>query len=631
MPIETPSEASAPGADAAALYNGHIYAAYDVDVSWLDAEAYCESVGGHLVTITSQGEQSFVESLLNERPFRGYWLGGYCQDGNWDWVTGENFTYTNWDYGQPSDSQNDMYIQMFVTDPYCTKFKWDDTWNEGDIGGGNRQQGFVCEWDSDTLTTMYGTINEAYQSVPYAAIVQLHSPDGQLIDTAGASYKLLSDGGLLENGIVTTENGVDVLSPAGIFNCVPQQYGHYMLKTNVAGSFDSSPATIYLILKINETVPEGDIPNLVSSDDPNLKITTPIGDGANSVYTLTYGADEPARDEILVIEASDGTDENLFTDFRDLYIDGQKMVRSYDPADKDGKDYYAEKGSLKLTLFQKTVEGLTNNGKHTITADFEGTALTKTQGSANRTVSQVLTVTRESVTPTVTPVPVIVPRSGGAATRPAATPTATRIPTPTPTRIPTPSATPTPTAAPFDRFTDLEGHWAYNYIKRVFGEGLMTGESETVFNPNGAVTYASLLSTLLRLTGNPAADPAAYPAIPAGQWYSNAFAWALENNIISTDDVDRFVAGDNLSRVDIMRVFYRYGNYRGADMTTRADLSAFTDISDIPPNDMDVVSWCVGKKFIVGRGNGKLDPSAGTTRAEMAVLLTKIEDLFLGN
>jgi len=134
------------------------------------------------------------------------------------------------------------------------------------------------------------------------------------------------------------------------------------------------------------------------------------------------------------------------------------------------------------------------------------------------------------------------------------------------------------------------------------------------------------------MSGTPAVNnPAAYPGIPTGQWYSNALVWALENNIVSADSTGQLTSGAKLSRADIMRVFYFYGNYRGADMTTRADLSHYTDIANIPSEDMDIVSWCVGKNLIVGRGNSKLDPTAGTTRAEMAVLVTKFEDLFLGN
>lgn len=36
-----------------AQYNGHTYKRFDESMSWKDAKAYCESIGGYLATITS--------------------------------------------------------------------------------------------------------------------------------------------------------------------------------------------------------------------------------------------------------------------------------------------------------------------------------------------------------------------------------------------------------------------------------------------------------------------------------------------------------------------------------------------------------------------------------------------------
>lgn len=83
---------------------------------WFEAKADAESkifngVQGHLVVITSQAENDFVRSLL---PSAGAptWLGGFQPSGslepggNFQWVTGEPFIYTNWNVagGEPNNS-----------------------------------------------------------------------------------------------------------------------------------------------------------------------------------------------------------------------------------------------------------------------------------------------------------------------------------------------------------------------------------------------------------------------------------------------------------------------------------------------------------------------------------------------
>lgn len=61
-------------------YRGHYYKAYKDDVSWEKAKQRCEAKGGHLVTMTSAGEATFVESLVENDEF--YWIGARRVNGN---------------------------------------------------------------------------------------------------------------------------------------------------------------------------------------------------------------------------------------------------------------------------------------------------------------------------------------------------------------------------------------------------------------------------------------------------------------------------------------------------------------------------------------------------------------------
>src|SRR3954465_10654606 len=97
---------------------GHQYEAVLVSqgLSWFDAEQAVEArgCGWYLATLTSKAEDQFVFGLFkNNKSFfvlgNGPWLGGYQKDskkerdGDWVWVTGEQFTYTNWAPGEPSN------------------------------------------------------------------------------------------------------------------------------------------------------------------------------------------------------------------------------------------------------------------------------------------------------------------------------------------------------------------------------------------------------------------------------------------------------------------------------------------------------------------------------------------------
>ena len=151
--------------------NGHEYAVVGADrITW-DAARQATSglVGGwHLATITSAAEQVFVSSL----PLSGveYWLGGVqdplstlAADENWKWVTGEAFTYTNWNrtsFLEPNDyygSGSEQYLGISgAAGPLGAPHLWNDEGFIPHVAGYviERTSAPVPEPGSDFLTVL---------------------------------------------------------------------------------------------------------------------------------------------------------------------------------------------------------------------------------------------------------------------------------------------------------------------------------------------------------------------------------------------------------------------------------------------------------------------------------------------
>lgn len=153
-----------PGIPSTAIeFNGHYYQVYDTPMTWDEAKAYCESLDGHLVTITSGAEQEFVESLIANGKKKSYWLGGtdIANEGTWEWITGEKFDYTNWREFMPDNWQNEDYLMMYKEmDPSYTGEtfgRWNDLKSDGTCPGNSYFSkdifGFICEWDTDVKPT----------------------------------------------------------------------------------------------------------------------------------------------------------------------------------------------------------------------------------------------------------------------------------------------------------------------------------------------------------------------------------------------------------------------------------------------------------------------------------------------
>ena len=77
----------------ASEYQGRRYLYIPKFMRWQEARVFCESLGGHLVTITSREENNFVTSLFPGGSW--FWLGLYTTDQGHQWVTGETYTFGN--------------------------------------------------------------------------------------------------------------------------------------------------------------------------------------------------------------------------------------------------------------------------------------------------------------------------------------------------------------------------------------------------------------------------------------------------------------------------------------------------------------------------------------------------------
>jgi hypothetical protein len=119
--------------------NGHFYQRIDTEMTWSEAKNYCEGLLGYLATITSQDENDFI---VNNIPLTSYhiWLGGTdeAQEGAWEWITGEAWSYTNWDQYEPNDYLGEDYLEIRST----------GKWNDHGLPSQDNEHIFICEWDS---------------------------------------------------------------------------------------------------------------------------------------------------------------------------------------------------------------------------------------------------------------------------------------------------------------------------------------------------------------------------------------------------------------------------------------------------------------------------------------------------
>ena len=115
--LEIPEISSDAAASAVAFteYDGNRYYLFDQAMTWEEAKEFCESAGGHLVSITTRTEQDVVMHLAEQGTQSNYWIGAYDQESesHWTWTTGEAFSYSYWESGEPNNTDGvEHYVHL---------------------------------------------------------------------------------------------------------------------------------------------------------------------------------------------------------------------------------------------------------------------------------------------------------------------------------------------------------------------------------------------------------------------------------------------------------------------------------------------------------------------------------------
>jgi hypothetical protein len=136
---------NAPTATASGSLHGNTYYFVNREVTWFEAKKLCENMGGHLATIGSAEENAYVFGIAQNTQA---WLGATdrANEGEWCWITGEPFNYTNWAGNQPDNcggeqEEGESYLH----------FSWESggRWNDN---AGCALLPFVCEIDGEPVS-----------------------------------------------------------------------------------------------------------------------------------------------------------------------------------------------------------------------------------------------------------------------------------------------------------------------------------------------------------------------------------------------------------------------------------------------------------------------------------------------
>ncbi len=171
------------------------------------------------------------------------------------------------------------------------------------------------------------------------------------------------------------------------------------------------------------------------------------------------------------------------------------------------------------------------------------------------------------------------------------------------------------------KLTDIEGHWAKEYIEYGVEKGYINGYTDNTFKPNKTVTraeFSKMINSALGISGQTASE---FNDVEDEDWFSNDVKRALYAGYIKGYDEDNtFRPNIPISRQEAAVVFSRIV----LPVTQKASLDSFKDKADIADWAQDAIATIAFKGYMNGDQNGNVLPKGQLTRAEAAKLISEL-------
>lgn len=177
-------------------------------------------------------------------------------------------------------------------------------------------------------------------------------------------------------------------------------------------------------------------------------------------------------------------------------------------------------------------------------------------------------------------------------------------------------------------FTDVkEDDEFYTAICNVFYKDIMQGISETEFGPGDFLTRAMLVTILYRYEGEPAfMNDLVFTDVEKDSYYEKAVVWANGKGIVSGVSETEFDPDSNITREQLAAILYRYAVYKEIpieEASADTNTLSYDDIMEISEYARPAVHCCLATSVLCPRGT-RIAATEPATRAEAANAITNI-------
>ena len=176
-------------------------------------------------------------------------------------------------------------------------------------------------------------------------------------------------------------------------------------------------------------------------------------------------------------------------------------------------------------------------------------------------------------------------------------------------------------------FTDLNGHWAKNYVLPLAKDGIISGKAPGIFDPEANITRAEFITLVAKLTNLHPDEAAPYADVAENAWFAKTVSaakayGAIDGNLVADGN---FKPDQPITRAEMTSVIVRLAEeIRGALLNQK---DGFTDAATFADWTKDYIAKAAGEGIVTGNPDGSFNAVGNATRAEAAVIIKRFRDL----
>ena len=174
--------------------------------------------------------------------------------------------------------------------------------------------------------------------------------------------------------------------------------------------------------------------------------------------------------------------------------------------------------------------------------------------------------------------------------------------------------------APMPLFTDIQGHWASDFIIAMANQNLISGFEDGSFKPDVTMNRAQYAAIIAKAFNPPAKRAlSTFADIPANFWAKPAIDQAYRGGFISGFPDSTFKPNQNVLRLQVWLSLVSGLGLPAGDLNL---LNAYDDRNTVPQNAQDSVATATKAKIVVNFPNlRQLNATREATRAEVVAIV----------